>query len=300
MYNNLNIYYKKIEFNNIIYSVDKIRLKTYITYSEFSEIEFLINNSYKSYIKKFWISDRVMCFHYNYALEFENYGCYIGFMHNNEGVNYNREDLKYNFTIEFNPNKAKEHSFILFILNRFGNWLLRSFDLAVDIPVNILDLLFDIGKRRKVQTLSYGGDNVTYNFGKNDGRIKIYNKKIESNLPIVGHLTRVEISREFDDFPLSKIKLFRFEKEYFPILYLNQYVFSFSDVTSSDKTTMALLYAVQSGYPLKDLTRSYRTKIKSLLEGGSLIKFDINSATNSFTQLIYSYFVKRNSKQVFF
>ncbi len=72
------------------------------------------------------------------------------------------------------------------------------------------------------------------------------------------------------------------------------------ETTSSDKTTMALLYAVQSGYPLKDLTRSYRTKIKSLLEGGSLIKFDTNSATNSFTQLIYSYFVKRNSKQIFF
>lgn len=299
MYNNLKIYHKKVESNNMIYSIDKIRLKTYITYSEFSEVEFLINSSYKDKVKRFWVSDRVMCFHYNYALDFESFGCYIAFMHNNEGVNYNRNDLKYNFTLEFNPNKVKENDFILHILNKFGNWLLRAFDLAVDIPINILDLIFDIGKRRKVQTISYGGDNITYNFGKNDGRVKIYNKKTESDLAIVGDLTRVEISREFDDFPISKIKLFRFDKGYFPILYLNQYIFSFSDI-NRDKTTMALLYAVQSGYPIKNLTRSYKSKIENLLEGGSGIRFDNKSVEIVFQQVIYSYFMKRNSKQVFF
>lgn len=298
MYDNLKIYYKKEESNNMIYSIDKIRLKTYISYSEFSEVEFLINSSYKDKIKRFWISDRVMCFHYNYALEFEEYGCYIAFMHNNEGVNYNRNDLKYNFTIEFNPNKAKQHEFVMHILNKFGNWLLRSFDVAIDIPINILDLIFDIGKRRKVQTISYGGDNVTYNFGKNDGRVKIYNKKRENDLPIVGDLTRVEISREFDDFSLAKTKLFTFDKSFFPTLYLNQYIFTFSDL-SRDKTTMALLYAVQSGYPIKSLSRSYKNKIQKLLEGGSAVKFNNKSVESVFQQLIYSYFVRRDSKQLF-
>lgn len=298
MYDNLNIYYKKIEFANMIYSIDKIRLKTYITYSEFSEVEFLINSSYKANIKKFWVSDRVMCFHYNYSLDFSDFVCYIGFMHNNEGVNYNKNDLKYNFTIEFNPNKAKESSFVLHILNKFGNWFLRSFDVAIDIPINILDLIFDIGKRRKVQTISYGGDNVTYNFGKNDGRVKIYNKKREKDLNIVGDLTRIEISREFDDFPIAKTKLFKFEKSFFPILYLNQYIFSFSDF-NRDKTTMALLYAVQSGYPIKDLSRSYKSKIEKLLEGGSSIKFDSKSVEGIFKQVIYSYFVRRGSNQLF-
>lgn len=298
MYDNLKIYHKKIEFDNMIYSIDKLRLKTYISYSEFSEVEFLINSSYKDKIKRFWISDRVMCFHYNYALEFEEYGCYIAFMHNNEGVNYNRNDLKYNFTIEFNPNKAKQHEFVMHILNKFGNWLLRSFDLAIDIPINILDLIFDVGKRRKVQTISYGGDNVTYNFGKNDGRVKIYNKKNESNLAIVGDLTRVEISREFDDFSISNICRFKFDAKFFPIIYLNQYIFSFSDLTR-DKTTMALLYAVQAGYPIKSLTRSYKSKIENLLKGGSAIRFDEKTVEILLQQLMYSYFIKRHSKQIF-
>lgn len=298
MYESLKIYNKKLEFDNMIYSIDKIRLKTYITYTEFENVEFFVNSAYKEKIKKFWVSDRPMCFHYNYSLDFGDCACYFGFMHNSEGVNYNRDDLRYNFTIEFNPNKAKDNSFIVHILNKFGNWFLRAFDIAIDIPINILDLIFDIGKKRKVLSISYGGDNLTYTFGKNDGRVKIYNKKIESDLKIVGDLTRVEISREFDDFPIAKTKLFKFESGFFPVLYLNQYIFSFADF-KRDKTTMGLLYAVQSGYPIKELTRSYKNKIEKLLEGGSKIKFSNKAVESIFQQTIYSYFIRRNSRQLF-
>lgn len=92
--------------------------------------------------------------------------------------------------------------------------------------------------------------------------------------------------------------MFKFEKSFFPILYLNQYIFSFSDF-NRDKTTMALLYAVQSGYPIKDLSRSYKSKIEKLLEGGSSIKFDSKSVEGIFKQVIYSYFVRRGSNQLF-
>ena len=297
---NIDIYNKKFESDNMVYSVDMIRLKTYITYIKFKELEFLLNSVYKDKIKKFWVSDRPMCFHYNYDIAFENCSFYFAFMHNNESVNYNREDLEYNFTIEFNPNKCRDNNLVLHILNNFGNWYLRSLDLAIDIPINILDIIVDISGRRKLQTISYGGDNLFYTFGKGDGRVKIYNKKVESNLNIVGHLTRVEVTKEFDDYPILKIKLFKFDKNIFPILYLNQYVFSFSDVTTKDKTTMALLYAVQSGFPIKDLTRRYREKIKELLEGGSRIKFNAKTATDAVLQTIYFYFVRRESKQVIF
>lgn len=294
------LYNVHLKFNNMNYSVDKIRLKANITYSNFQDLEFLINSVYNDRIKKFWVSDRIMCFHYNYNIEFEEFSFYFGFMHNSEDINYNRADILYNFTIEFNPNKAKENNLIMYILSKFSNWYLRAFDLAIDIPINPLDLIIDISGRRKMQTISYGGDNVTYNFGKGDGRVKIYNKKIESNLVMPGYLTRVEISREFDDFPISKIKLFKFDEKFFPILFLNQYVFSFSDITTKDKTVMALLYAVQSGYPIKELTRSYRSKVKNLLEGGSKILFDKTSATQVLLQTIYFYFVRRGVKQVIF
>ena len=105
---NINIYNKKIDFNNMTYSVDMLRLKTYITYAEFNSIEFCINTVYKDNIKKFWISERIMNFHYNYVMEFDGVSFWFGFMHNNEGVNYNREELKYNFTIDFNPNKLRQ------------------------------------------------------------------------------------------------------------------------------------------------------------------------------------------------
>ena len=101
-------------------------------------------------------------------------------------------------------------------------------------------------------------------FGKGDGRVKIYNKKIESNLSIAGDLTRVEISRSIDDFPIVEIKNFNYG-ENFPYIYLSNYIYSLSDY--KDKTLLAVLYAVQSGYSIKDLTRDYKRKIKNLLEG---------------------------------
>lgn len=295
-----NIYNRYIEDNNMFYSIDMLRLKTYITHAQFSEIEFMIKFSLKDKVKKFWISDRIMQFHYNYVLEFDEHSFWFGFVHNSESVNYNKDNLEYNFTIEFNPNKLKDNTFITHVLDKFGNWFIRSFDLAVDLPINIRDIVFDMGSRRKLDTRSYGGDNITYSVGSGKGRYKIYNKKNESSLNMVGYLTRVEISIDAEDFPIKNMKRYRFDDMYFPYLYLNQYVFSFSDYDSKDKTTLALLYAVQSGYPIKELSRVYRTKIKKMLEGGSAIKFNRNVAEQILKQTIYFYFIRLGSKQVIF
>lgn len=303
MYNNLTIYNKKIENNNMIYSCDKLRLKTYISYKDFSELEFYINTIHKDKIKKFWISDKKNSFHYNYNIEITEGKSFIfQFMHNNEDINYNKENKFYNFTIEFNPNKLINDTLLIYILNSFGNWFLRSFDLAIDIPINILDIIIDKSNKRKFSTQSYGGDNLTYYIGtkEKDGSIKIYNKKIESDLPIVGHLTRLEISRKYDDFDLKGIKTYDFGNQFFPSLYLNEYVFSFSDITKKDKTLMALLYAVQSGYSINDLSRVYKEKIKSLLNGSSKILFNNFSASNALRQCIFYYFCTNESKQIFF
>lgn len=63
---------------------------------------------------------------------------------------------------------------------------------------------------------------------------------------------------------------------------------------------MAILYAVQSGYPVKNLSRAYKEKLKDLLEGGSKIKFDKKSVIEAFNKTIFYYFVRRESKQVIF
>ena len=51
----------------------------------------------------------------------------------------------------------------------------------------------------------------------------------------------------------------------FPSIYLNNYLYSFSDY--EDKTLLAILYSVQNGFPIKYLTKTYKKKIKDLLQG---------------------------------
>lgn len=295
-----DLYFKSVKTKmNITYSIDMLRLKTYISYYDFKELEFFINTYYKDKIKRFWCSDRPMCFHYNYVIEVEEgKSFYFGFMHNNETVSFNKDCKKYNFTVEFNPNKIKDNIILLHILKGFPNWLLRSFDLAMDVPVNIMDLIFDVGNRRKLITRSYGGDNISYSVGEGNGRYKIYNKKRESDLSITGNLTRIEVSFEYDDFPLSDLIFMKIEEGYLPDVYLNQYVVSLSDTVNTDPTLNAILYAVQHGFPMKSLSRVYKQKIKKLLEGGSKLKFHKDFIKQAFNKTIFAYFMS-DSKQYF-
>lgn len=284
------MYYKNItSFNNLVYSIDMIRLKTYISYDKFSSLEFLFDTVYKDYVVKKYTSSRLDKFFFNYQIEIaEGISFWFGFLHNTEKRG---EDItgKYNFTIEFNPNKLKDNFLIKYLLGISGEWFLKSYDLAVDIKVNILDLIVDKGLKRKCLIFSSGFDNKTYEIGAGDTRYKVYNKKIESNLDIPYELTRIEISRKYDDFPLKNIKLLNFGLDNFPEIYLNNYICSLSDY--KDKTLYVVLYAVQHDYPINDLSRAYKQKIKKLFEGGNKIKFTEKDATQILRQVIFSYFM---------
>ena len=134
--------------NNITYSIDMLRLKTYITYKIFTDIDFLLKTAYKDKIKKFWVSDRIMCFRYNFVVEIEEGSSfYFGFMHNTEKVKFDKTEVRYNFTIEFNPNKLKQNSLLMHLLDISGNWYLKSYDMAFDVNINILDLITDMSGR---------------------------------------------------------------------------------------------------------------------------------------------------------
>lgn len=284
------MYLESINDNNIIYSVDMIRLKTYITYSKFSELEFFLKVNYSDKIKKMWLSDRIMCFKYNYNIELEEgKSFYFGFHCNNEKIKYFKPDVEYNFTIEFNPNKLKDNSLLLYILSLSGDWYLKSLDLACDLKINILDIITsDTGKRTQ-KVVSNGFDDKTIYIGTGDRRIKIYNKKRESKLDIQGDLSRVEISLQFDDFRLIDIKLFKLPVDIFPVLFLNNYLYSFRDY--DDKTLFAIVYAVQSGFPVDNLSRVYKEKVKSLLKGGQRIKFSKKIADEVIRRTVFHYFM---------
>lgn len=204
------MYINEFEHNNMTYSVDMIRLKTYLTYTVFSEIEFRFDTVWKDYVKKKYTTGRMKEFFFNYNIEVEEgKSFWFGFLHNTEKRSDN-DNTKYNFTIQFNPNKLQDDKIIKYLLEISGDWYIRGIDLAVDLKVSILDLITDVSGRQDQMIKSRGYDNKTIYFGKGDGRVKIYNKKKESNLNILGELTRVEVSREFDDYPIRSMKLFQF------------------------------------------------------------------------------------------
>lgn len=288
--------------NNITYSIDMLRLKTYISFETYSKIEFFIEAYFKDKIKKFWISDKKSCFHYNYNIEIEEgKSFYFGFHHNSESLN-NSEYSKfennhfvdlYNFTIEFNPNKLKKDNLLMYLLSLSGEWYIKSYDLALDLKVNILDLIYDISGKAVEKVFSSGYDDKTVYLGSGVNRIKIYNKKKESKLNILGDITRIEISREMNDYDIRRLSTL-YDCGFFPDIYLNQYVYSLSDYENKNKTLMAILFAVQNGYPIRNLTRDYRNKLKDLLEGGYKIFFSKQISTQVLRQTILSYFLNND------
>lgn len=287
------MYFISENFNNVTYSVDMLRLKTYITYSTFTEIEFRFKTCWSKYVEKQYTSARAFNFFYNYVIQIEEgKSFYFGFLHNSEKRQQDERGT-YNFTIEFNPNKLKDDSILLYLLDISNEWYIKSLDLACDLKINILDIIYDKGRKRAVNLISNGFDDKTFRIGKGNGKIKIYNKKIESNLDIAGDLTRVEISREYDDFPIKNMVLYKFE-DCFPELFLNNYLYSFADY--KNKTMLAVLYAVQSGFPINDLSRDYKNKIKKMFEGGNQIKFDRKTATQVVNKVIFTYFLRRDRK----
>lgn len=290
------LYFINYIHDNVIYSLDMFRLKTYIDYTTYSNLDFYIRTYHGDKIKKYWISDRIMQFKYNYSIEIEEgKSFYFGFHHNNETKD--DHDGLYNLTIEFNPNKLKLNPLLLYILDLGVKWYIKSYDIAFDLKVNILDLIWDMSGRNLEKIDNRGFDNKTVMLGKGDGRVKIYNKKRESGLNILGDLTRIEISREMEDFPLHDVKILHYDNV-FPSVYLNNYIYSLEDY--KDKTTLALLYAIQNGFPIRNLTKTYRKKIKDMLEGGYKVKFSNKTVTELLRKTIFTYFCRLKSKQIFY
>lgn len=141
--------------NNITYSIDMIRLKTYISYFDFSTLEFRFDTCWSNFVNKKYFSSKYSDFKYNYVIEVgEGVSFWFGFYHNSEKVNTSNENV-YNLTIEFNPNKVKHNKILSYLLNLSSNWYLKSFDLALDLRINILDIIgYDKGRKKELKVIS--------------------------------------------------------------------------------------------------------------------------------------------------
>ena len=133
------MYLKSLENSNVTYSVDMLRLKTYISNTVFSELEFRFATVWKDYVEANYQKFNCTEFRYNYIISVgEGHTFWFGFLHNSEKLDLKKD--KYMFTIEFNPNKIKDNVILIFILHLFPDWYIKSYDVACDIPISILDI----------------------------------------------------------------------------------------------------------------------------------------------------------------
>lgn len=134
-----------ISNENVNYTVDMLRLRTDLTFEEFSKIEYRVNSIYNDKLKDKYQSSGISNFKYNFVMEIKEGSSYwFGFIHNSELTNANssmqNEHRKYNFTVEFNPNKVEIKGLLKYILNISSNWTVKSLDMAMDLKINILDI----------------------------------------------------------------------------------------------------------------------------------------------------------------
>lgn len=286
MYSDFNCLVK----DNITYTVDMLRLKTQFTYEQFEKIRFHMYTAYNKFIDREYQSGAISDFKYNVNIKLkEGESYWFGFMHNSELINktssLQNPNTTYNFTIEFNPNKVQIKGLLKYILKLTFDWTIKSLDIAMDVPVNILDICgYDKCRKKDIRIFNCGYDNKTIYMGRTNNRIKIYNKKIESNLD--RDLTRIEISSKLD-LHIKNIMCYIYDVS-LPDLYLNQYLYTFADY--EDKTLLAVLYAVQNGFNLNDLSRRYKDKVKNLLKGDYKIEFSNNCCTQIIQKCIINIF----------
>lgn len=133
--------------DNITYTIDMVRLRCDINYETFSKLESRVRTVYSDFVKNFYVSTGISDFKYNYNIEIsEGHSFWFGFIHNSELINKSgslqNENTKFNFTVEFNPNKLKIRGILGYILRMLleHNCIIKSVDVAMDIPFNILDI----------------------------------------------------------------------------------------------------------------------------------------------------------------
>lgn len=287
-FNNLNV----IDKNDYSYCVDMLRLRCSITVEVFERCVASKLFIYKDKIE-IWDSTRICDFYHNYNYTDEDCSFWFGFISNKEkslsrGSSLQNENKHFNLTVEFNPNKVKDNKLLLHILKCSTNWYIKSVDFAVDIKTNILNVVgFDKSQKNCLMTYDCGGDDKTFYIGKGNNRVKVYNKTNESNLSY--DLTRIEITRYFGD--SGNLKIIKHWKYYgyFPELFLKDYQISIDDL-QGNKTLMAVVYAVNAGLPLHDLSRDYKVKVKEFLQKKKPIDIDFNCFGFALVQYLLYYF----------
>ena len=225
-------YYKSIEENGVVHSVDMLRLKLvfypveservknpkwnpfnsnieeYIwtdrTYSSEKLLEQL--QSIKFYMQgldcDYWETRKDFKYRHQVTVKMETSSVTIGIGWNNGG----KTDMSKGY-VEFNPNKVCDTEQFTILLRQLKlackHIILSRYDLAIDFPVKRSNLGLVKDSRKYAYEMCSVEDKTEYLGQRNKvGRVKLYNKTMESNLD--SDLTRLEIT--VGDMPLEDVQ----------------------------------------------------------------------------------------------
>ena len=241
-------------------------------------IKYKMMTSITSYRHNFYIED---------LSSFGSCSFWLGSSHNSR-----KHSDHTDIVLEYNPNKCEGSIILSYILDNIfkdnRHVEVKSLDIAIDLPCNILDLNYSVKGNMNRRIFDNGSDDKTYYFrkGKSNGAIKIYNKKRESKLDY--ELTRYEITLT-PNIHISDMGFYRVPEDLFiPIRSVSSFQVPFN-ISGTDK--ILLLACMDHPEYLKDLRREKRKKIEQLLAENCSIVFDyavINKTIHDFINKIYS------------
>lgn len=161
-------------------------------------------------------------------------------------------DSKNNGWIEFNPNKCKGEFFDKFIMMLKDYTFTRKvsrYDLAIDIPIPRYLVRIHKDQRNYQYIKSQSSETEYLGRRNNIGFVKLYDKKVESDLDY--DLTRLEITCELGNINFPTINITPLQEK-----------FEFEDLTASDKVMIELLKQVDN--PARYLGQLHYRKRKKL------------------------------------
>ena len=258
-----------INFNDIEFSVDMIRLESIVPMDFNGQIDAVLNvgtSPYVRYWEKFGFKD----YRHNFAYDDGNVNFWVGY----EFILSDklREDSR-TIVIEFNPNKNKLDGVLLKLLGRVNmfrkaDWKVKGVDVALDlrgVPRN--SVFYDKGYRKNYREYYSNGSRTTYLGNRGWGGIKIYDKAKEQGLEC--DWTRIEYT--------IKLNLdLMYYKELKDIEQDMGFIWTLDVSKIDDVTTKALYICLQNGdIDISELTPYMKRKLRKLADSQSLV-FDNN------------------------
>lgn len=197
-----------------------------------------------------------------------------------------KEDVLKGF-VEFNPNKCMDsmqiHSDLSFLLSRCVGYSVSRWDLAIDIPYDRERVHMTKDKRKyELSQTSYSNRTEYLGQRNSPGRVKVYNKTVESELDY--SLTRVEITMgKLNDYVGDFGK-------FVPDIWIDNPQHELVDYTGLSETQIVLCDLLRDSpnpeYYMTRIPYRIRKKIEPYVVGsGARLKFNVKCVTQIVTQL---------------